>query len=311
MNRKALNEVALAAAIGAVFGVVVAIVLVAEFGLAKWATLIVAGFVGALSGGICYRPGEVGHVIMEIGRRLQSNFVAGCKDVVSVKPLIAVKDSVFAIAIGVKNHRRTIFKWFYGILLASAFITVSRFTVASWMPLDNSKTAPPRIAQLWVIGPVYSLIIIVIATLVFVAIFARRGKIWPGWWLPITTRISRRIDGWDVDLPCDKWNTLHFLILGVITTFVPLLAMLTLSFSLVALAIDIVITLVLALASTERLASMAGALIGTVTGSMFYFYEPSYLPTIAVGAIIGGLSGRWLYALRRALVYKDPEAAPA
>jgi len=311
MNRKVLNEVALAAAIGAVFGVVVAIVLVAEFGLAKWATLIVAGFAGALSGGVCYRPGEVGHVVVEICRQWKRNIVVGVKTMTITKPLTAVKDAVVAIASGVKNRRRTIFKWCYGILLAMAFITVSRFTVASWMPLDNSRTAPPRIIQLWVLGPIASLIVVMIAITVFGALFAH-NRTRPSWWLPITTRISKCIDGWeDVGLPYGKWNTLHFLILGVITTFAPLLAMLTLSFSLVALAIDIVITLVLALASTERLASMAGALIGTVAGSMCYFHTPSYLPAIIVGALIGGLSGRWLYALRYALVYKDPKAAPA
>ncbi len=310
MNRKVLNEVALASAIGAVIGVVVAIVLVAEFELAQWATLIVAGFAGALSGGICYCPGEVGHALAEIGRWLWSNFLSGCKTMVSAKPLIAVEDATVAIGIGVKKQGRTIFKWFYVILLVVMFTVVSRFTIGCSVPLDNNKGAMPEFLQPWASGFGIGLIIVFVAMIVFVAVFYRKGEIRPSWLLPITTRISKRLDGWDVDLPDGKWKVHDFLILGVFVALAPLLACLILPSVLIILAIDIVITLALALSSTERLASMTGALIGTVAGSICYFHEPSYLPAIAVGAVVGGFSGRWLYALRRALVYKDPEASP-
>lgn len=310
MNRKVLNEVALAAVIGAVFGVVVAIVLVAEFGLAKWATLIVAGLAGTLTGGICYCPGEVGRAIVDIGRRWKRNFVAGGKAINIAKPLIAVKDAFVTIAIGARTHRRTIFKWFYGILLALAFITVSRFTIGLLPVHYDEKGGIPEYLRPWVFGLGCSIVILFL-NVIIMGVGLAGSTAWgakrlqPSWRMPLSTRILKHIDDWD-DLPDGKWKVRNFLVLGVIIALIPVLASLILLFAPVALAIDIVATLVLALASTERLASMAGALIGTVAGSICYFHEPSYLPAIAVGALIGGLSGRWLYALRRALVYRDP-----
>ncbi len=312
MNRKVLNEVALASAIGAVFGVVVAIVLVAEFGLAKWATLVVAGFAGALAGGVCYRPAEVGHVIIEIGRGLLSNLVAGCKTIVSAKPLTAAQNAVVVIIGGVKRHRRTVWKVFYIPMTIATFVLSSRLTFG-WFLLTASENAAPA-SIVWGFSMYLGFIAAALGFFILTG-FSRNKKAKPAWWMPIMTRVSNWL-GKDYGANSDsdvlpKFSTSDFFLLWGILAVAPAAGAVIVPLFLVATVVDVVTTLILALASTERLASMAGALIGTVAGSICYFCEPSYLPAIIIGALIGGLSGRWLYALRHALVYKDPKAVPA
>ena len=72
MNKKVLDEITVAAGIGAATGIVATIVLTTEFGMVWWISLIivgVAGIAGALIGGFSYRPQEFYQVVLAIGRQ--------------------------------------------------------------------------------------------------------------------------------------------------------------------------------------------------------------------------------------------------
>jgi hypothetical protein len=284
-----------------------------------WPTIIIAGVVGTLVAGICYQPKEVFSIILAIIRGLWSSLVAAGKSMADIKPLGTIRgaaggigDTAVTIAAWMKEKRRGFGIFLFVVLTLVTFVVISRFATGwAFSEVKNEDSNIKNILRPWAMGFVVSAISGMLFCLLLGLLSAIGEDFRSSWWMPISIRVAKRVKRWfgDDEGPDPgkgkKWSTKDFLEGWFYINLIPIVAPLAVTFSALMLAIDVVSTLFLALASTERLAAMVGALIGTTVGLVYSFNSGSApLVAIAVGGAVGGISGRLIYMARCALAYK-------
>ena len=296
MNREELNQVSAASFIGAVIGVLFALTLATTYQMDAGLWLVASGAVGALAGGISYRPAEVRHEIYMIFLRTWKSFRHACGALVSKKSANAIIAHWLGIAISC-----------YIILIVMTFVVTSRYTTGV---LVYSNESP------WFSGPALTILFCLPILIICGEICKKKLFERPSWNMPIYARLAkyiRELDEGPIDDPKDSigW-AIRLSAIWAIVAIAPPVILVAAPLSMLLLAADIVFTLVFALASTGRLASMAGALIGTVSGSSYLLFDPPHaMIAIFIGGAVGAFCGRYIYALRQALTYKQSELVEA
>lgn len=321
---KTLREITLAGCIGAVIGLIVASVLATEFGFA-WMVFPVSAIIGTLSAGVCYRHEEVW---LEVRRGVINakvkwsskwkHAVHECLGkVFEISPSALAQDFFDQAKVWAWENLIKVVKFFYVICAITIFCVSSRYTIGLLMN-------PAGFFECW-IWPA------IIAFVLFLAIVGPfeglRGKVrgdWASWKMPISCRIlvwfnrkqkkAKQENKEPVQAEVDEVPLWFYLVLWVIGALLPIVSILLLGAVVIYLPVAIIdglITVALALASTERLAAMFGGLFGTTAGYFCILHGWPHIVAVVAGGTLGGLAGRWLYQLRMALTYKAPLSVAA
>ncbi len=315
-NKKMLNEITVAGAIGGAIGVVIAMALISEYGFSPLATLILSGISCAGISVISYRPMEVGSILRLVGARFGRDISQTLTAVASGAASHSIRISLTRVA---KNSARRIKSVLVVVFLATLLIVSAGLTLG-WLvklitPGDTPAAKDVGVFVTYCLMPLLStLLCTVVSATLFVVLFLADNNGWgpkTSWWLPLIMRlrVAFRGDDGPVDVWMIKmWKTRRMVFLSLIMLAIPPAMPIALAIMVLMLAIDVTITIILALASTERLAAMCGGLLGTITGTICYLNGLTPVYVVAIGGILGGFSGRWLYVLRNALAPKPRTA---
>lgn len=291
MNKRTLIEIGIASALGAVIGLSIATKL--ELPLWLW---IPCGLVTAL----CYRPWEIfvvtGKVCGEMWNTLRSA-IASSRHLPHFVSTINWSE--------VRSVGIITFQILCCFVVAWVGLMYPSLLVYLIAPLERSDAT---IVYLMLI-PLFSFMGSLIGAGTSVLYFAACGDNRTRWILPLSTRLSdffpeshssrKEEESKEPDQPC---SMMTLLLLCLCILFVPLVAHLFCALTIVLFLVDLVITIILACASNERLASIEGGTLGCAAGA---------LATVAgvgrggelllVGGLTGLILGPYLYTLREAL----------
>jgi len=308
-NKKTLNEISIAGLLGALIGLVVGMALMTEYGV-KWFVLPTMSLVAMLMAGVCYRPIEVWKVVTSVlgwRRRVFSSVISNTVGGVDTVWSFLWAERSFDVMAVLRRHRVAIVHSVLAIAMTASFVVVSRYTVGEVMLILEVNN--PEFS-VWISGPVASVVMSLALFMPFSSLCGLAQEEWASWMMPIYGRVFARLAKWWNSPPKKKgepWTIRNSLELWLLLVLFPPCVMLSLVFGTLVMDVDAILTIVLALASTERLASMLGGLIGVTCG---YFclmhYGWPHIVAIAVCGLAGVFSGRWLYVARKALTYIEP-----
>lgn len=285
MNTQEYREIGVAGCCGAVAGTAVAIV-------CDWSILMLlpAALIGALTAFVCYRPREVASTVGAFGRDMGWTLRRGMRNVRCGKVWEAVRQNAFPAVCVV-------------IAIGSAFLLPSLLAMGGvHLPLErDTKPSLP----VWF--AVFTETIVSIgcgAILVFVCLVM--NDISERWPMPLTQRLNGRMDAWrllDGTMSRGKW--LLLCLIG------PLFLQVVGGLMLVMIILDVILTILLACASTKRIAAILGAMLGLCAATVLHFCGvpgslAGSLVILAASGAVGWYAGPFLYRIR---AYLAREAA--
>jgi hypothetical protein len=218
----------------------------------------------------------------------------------------------------IADNKAVIAKWCFVMVVVATLVVVSRFTIGfaigTIIPFEQGPKALPTSVQPWTFGTCIGIMSIFVTVVSIIAICGTK-KLNPSWSMPITARISN----WLGEDPYRRpeianhnvgkgWGLKDYFALWFFMAIAPVAGVLIAVIAVVVISLDIILTLAFLLASTERLAVMAGALIGTIIGLELYLHGYHFGVIVASGVVVSFM-GRWIYALRYALAHKEPDIA--
>ena len=298
-------EIGIASAFGAVIGLSIAITL----DLPRW-----LWFPCGLVAFFCYRPYEIYVVIRGIAGEL---WQALCIAIRSARHLPNLSTSIN----WGKVRKVTI------VTLQVLCLMEAVWTGAAYADLLIYLTAlhqPQGLGEYIFLIPFVSVVIAALCAWItlFLLIEIRDTQNRKLWVLPLTSKFVPFLDRMSSPsvkeekvekdkkepfFPLKKWDLLGF---STILLFAPLLAHLFFVFTLALFLMDLAITLILACASSERLASIEGGTLGCAAGALAtYAGVPYGVELLIAGGLVGLITGPYLYALRLNLG-KAAQAAP-
>lgn len=292
---RTLIEIGIAGVLGAVIGLSIA----TRLELPPW-LWIPCGLVTAL----CYRPWEIFVVVGEISSELWHATSAAIRSARGLPNL--------SISINWGKVRKVMIIATQILCSAAAvWIGASYIGIVLYLTAPN----PPEGVSMYVLGIPFMTVFFTALAGAFVACFLgvsysdvknRKNR----WLFPLGTRLAEFFFSGESSakekdaekkpfFPLSKGDFLGF---SVILLFVPLFVQLFVVFTVVLFLVDFVVTVVLACASTERLASVAGGTLGCMAGALARVAgvndEGSLL---IIGGLVGLITGPGLYDLRLVL----------
>lgn len=292
MNKRTFIEIGIASALGAVIGLSIAIALE----LPRW-LWIPCGLVTFF----CYRPREVYVVTREIVGEL---WQATCTAIRSARYLPNL-----SINWGKVRKVTTIIMQITGIL-AALWVGSAYADILIYLTASNPVPEGPVGAYVALI-PFLSFLSAVIGgflTLFYWMSFADGTK--KSWFFPISTRLSKNALFSSTSKKKDdqKASPLfpipksELLSVSIFFLCLPLLAHLFIVLTFVLFLVDLAMTIVLACASTQRLAAIEGGTLGCAAGALVSYTGVSIGgELLIVGGIVGLIAGPYLYTLRMVL----------
>lgn len=272
------REIALAGCLGAVAGTAVAIV-------CDWSLLMLlpSALLGALIAFLSYRPQESVTIVREFSRDLKGAMLKF--------PRIGTEGLVLGI-----------------FIVACAITTVASWTLPSTIVfiagirVQDAQGADSLLATV-LLGGFFCMVIGYGALLIFCLAL---GELEKHWSMPITRRAHERMNHW-----AQQWFHIHLDAIDTLQTrgkiflcclMAPVLIQVVGNVIAVALIVDAILSILLACATSERMAAILGATLGFCTGTVLHFCSvPSSLAILAVSGIIGWYAGPLLYDLREYL----------
>lgn len=285
------KEIGVAGCCGAVAGTAVAIV-------CEWSILMLfpAAFIGALTAFICYNPREVVSTIGAFGRDMGGAMREGMQNVQCGKVWEAVRQHAFPAACVV-------------IAIGSAFLLPTLLAMGGvHLPLE-SGTKPPM--PMWL--AVFTETIVSLgccAILTFICLVVRDiSERWP---MLLMQRLNERMDAWcggDWQLRDETMSRKKILLLCLIG---PPLVQVVGGLVMAVLIFDVILTILLACASSERIAAILGAMLGLCAATVLHFCGVpgslvGSLAILAASGAVGWFSGPLLYRLRAHLAREAAE----
>lgn len=339
------RDIGIAAALGGGTGTILAMAL----GQHWLPGAIIGIMLGALIGGLSFRPLEVAHVVWRVLRERWRTLIFstivfavlyGVAMLLIRWPRYSVGTVAALFALGALRlgwvHRTAVARaivWFIGKTLAFAWVASAFAVGATVLPL----------ATMWITGyhltPFDSGILLSVISMVLLMLAWDVCGIWRivqredrprwqwvliGWFLRLIKLSSKPTPSdpnrpfiptvWgslQIDGQYVRWRELGRLSqkTGEIAFIGATVPLMVVGLAVVVVA-DVPITITLALASTARLAAMEGALIGSTMGFATVRLGASPLLAVALGAATAAACSIGLYRLRKALD-TAPQAAPA
>lgn len=312
VNKAELKEIGVAATIGAMIGVVIAITMIIQWGLSWWTIPVVCVSASMLSG-IFYKPTEVRSIFIAVARQ-NFNLLSSSKLLVIVaNPMhtgkkiagwfqrnvvnIVICSFLFACAVSY------IFSWWLAYVLlfwlcpilvghywVNFFLNAGFFAFGiSWFIVRCAETEQKSKPASWV-WPVISRL----------CVFTNNKY----WYCNKKKRDNYPSFRSDIDSVKIIFRQAPKSLLECLLA--PFALLVVAPVVLVIVALDTIVTAAMALASTKRLSVMTGAFIGTVSGSLLFLHNPTYIMLAVVASgVIGGFSGVGLYLLRDTLARKE------
>lgn len=288
MNTQKYREIGVAGCCGAVAGTAVAIV-------CDWNILMLvpAALIGAVSAFVCYNPREVASTIGAFGRDMGGAMRKGVQVRVEWDEVRRVSCKFLFVATCV----------FVGI--GSAFLLPALLTMGGVQLPERDGSSEPMgmVVMMVMMGSFAGLL----GTLGFCCGLGEISAQWP---MPLTRRARAAIIRWT---GADSWQWLHkpeneitkvevflFCLIGPV-------AIQTLGcLAVVALVLDAILTILLACASTERIAAILGAMLGLCVATLLHVcgVPGSFVGSLVIlvaGGTVGWYAGPFLYHLRATL----------
>lgn len=285
MNTQKYREIGAAGCCGAVAGTAVAIV-------CDWSILMLlpAALIGAVTAFVCYSPREVASIIGAFGCDMGGAMRRGMKERCG-KVWEAVRQHAFpAVCIA--------------IVIGSAFLLPTLLAMGGiHVPTEGKKGHP-----VWLVVFVEALLSLGFGVMSASLCWTTREneERWP---MPLTQRLNGRMDAWlgddwgliDATMNRGKW--LLFCLIGPPFLQVMGIVMATM------LVVDVILTILLACASSERIAAVLGATLGFCAGTVLHFCGvpgslAGSLVILAASGAVGWFAGPLLYRLRAYLEWE-------
>lgn len=292
MNTKEkYREIGVAGCCGAVAGTAVAVV-------CDWSILLLlpSALVGALTAFVCYNPREVASTVGAFGRDMGGAMRKGVQVRVAWDEVRRVSYKALFIAacilIGAGSAA------LLPIIACSMGITISSTTgepLPMWLTvmfiafLGTGLGFFACLPFCYLLGGDYDVL---------------------RWMLPLTRRIRRKVDGWLwegwvewCDKKTENLTRGEALLLSVVA---PLFLQVVGGLLTVALVLDAILTLLLACASSERIAAILGAMLGLCAATVLHFCGvpgslAGSLVILAASGAVGWFAGPLLHRLREYL----------
>lgn len=278
------REMRVAGCLGAIAGMAVAIV--CEWSLVM---LLPSALIGAITAFVCYRPLEVASAVREFGRDAREAMGRGMQKIGSIERGRVWR--VTSTAVGV-----------VACLLVGLGALFLVPTIAAMggivLPAHNRET--PIIAMV-VLEAVMSVVVGVLGLLVFCGPL---GEIGVQWAMPLTRwaggalsqgRIPQWLERID-EKECTRRDMFLLCLIG------PVFFQVAGCLAAVALVVDAILTIILACATSERVAAVLGATLGFCAGATLHFSGvPWSLAILAASGTVGWFAGPLLYRLREHL----------
>lgn len=277
------REIGVAGCLGAIAGLAVAIV--CEFGLLM---LIPSALIGALTAFICYRPLEVASTTREFGRDAGGAMRRGMQSLRSIEKGRVWKitcTTAFVVACVVVGVGSAI------LLPALAFI-------------GGILIRPTGGTGEMSVGLAVAMEAFFISAIGFVGLlfFSILGEIRARWPMPLTRRARSMIKRGSLYKWLDNREPTKGEIFLLCCLVGPAFCQVLGCLAMMALIVDAVLTIILACATSERVAAILGATLGFCTGTVLHFCGvPSSLAILVIGGTVGWFAGPLLYRLREYL----------
>lgn len=286
VEKKLLFEISLSSAFGAVIGTILAV----SFGWMWW--LGVIG--GVIVGGLSYKPKEAFAALSATSKEMTASLKGSYKDNKN-KILLPLVKTVLVI-----------------LWLASSYVSFRYVWPVELKPMD---TVAMMIGCAIFCGTVIFMCSLFVGVCFVFSMDRLTSDIVSSWIFPLSLLCSLAVSlteklSWSSRLqeimyegasnPMSKKIVIGSM---AIVAIVPIIIFVPAIFCAAILLLDIAITLILAIASTARLAVMEGSALGALAGYGSSLLQPDFLPWILVvtGLLVGGICGPLIYTLRVSL----------
>ena len=292
-----IKDVVRAAAMGAGIGVVLAMAL---FDQRSLLCILAGGLLGALAGSICYCPREIVQKVAGAFASWKNDkviaFSSGGLLLPARNAAQHLLEKIASAAKVVWSKVPAIVKTVYALSVIATFVVVARFTTG-YLFLKLGLYSKP--GEEWALSFAGNLICFC-GCLYIVLQLGCKNK---SWYMPMLIRLTAPLERWvDRGATKEHFGWREYIGIWAFVALVGPISPIIMAIFVILLPIDLIATIIFAVASTARLAAMLGAFIGAVAGMIC----SASAPAIIIACIVGGASGGAIYKLRCRLVLPQP-----